>query len=191
MSPRDQLAACISRKYPFSPQEMEQVLGCFQLLEPGKNELLLRPGQQGRHMYFVLEGCLRIFFINEEGQEATRYFAFENQFATALTAFITGAPSLEFVQALTACRLLCIGRDDFYRLAETIPAWQRFYIGYLEGAYVNNTHRLMSIYTMDAAERYRLLLEESPQVVQRLHNRMVASYLRMSQETLSRLKSKI
>ena len=80
---------------------------------------------------------------------------------------------------------------DFYHLLEIIPSWEKFYRHYLEYAYVNNTNRLMSFLTQDATERYRQLLEINPKIVQRLPNKIVATYLNMSQETLSRLKSKL
>lgn len=61
---------------------------------------MLAEGQVSQRSFFVTKGCLRIFFINEEGQEATRYFAFENQFASALVSFITAEKSKEFIQAV-------------------------------------------------------------------------------------------
>ncbi|WP_341843265.1 hypothetical protein [Chitinophaga caseinilytica] len=131
------------------------------------------------------------FFITEDGQDATRYFAFEGQFATALVSFITGERSEEFIQAVEETEVFSIAHDDFYRLLELIPQWEKFYRIYLEIAYVTNTKRLMSFLTLDAKEKYRRLMEDSPHIVQRLSNKMVASYLNISQETLSRLKSKL
>ena len=133
---------------------------------------------------------MRVFFIKEDGSEVTRRIIFENAFTTTLVGFISRKPSPEYTQALEPTTLLYITRDDFYMLLETIPEWEKYYRLYLEYAYVNNTNRLMSFLTQDATERYRLLLEESPEIVQRLPNRIVASYLNISPETLSRLKSK-
>jgi len=84
-----------------------------------------------------------------------------------------------------------ICHKDFYHLLDLIPQWEKFYRLYLEIAYVTNTKRLMSFLMQDALEKYRLLLDENPMVVRRLSNRIVASYLNISQETLSRLKSKL
>ena len=170
--------------------ELDKILSCFTPLSVEKNELLVIHGQTSQRTFFVGTGCLRIFFITEAGQEATRYLAFENNFATALCSFISNAPSYESIQALEPTELLYITHHDFYRLLEEIPAWEKFYRHYLENAYVTNTNRLMSFLTADATERYRQLLETNPKIVQRLPNRIVASYLNLSQETLSRLKSK-
>lgn len=186
-----QLADYISKEIAVTDTELTTILSFFKPLKPKKNELLVTNGQTSQRMFFVGQGCLRIFFINEDGQDATRYLAFENNFATALVSFITNKPSLEYIQALEQTELLYITQQDFYALLEEIPVWEKFYRHYLEMAYVNNTNRLMSFITMDAGERYRELLAINPKLVNRLSNKMVASYLNISQETLSRLKSKI
>ncbi|MBO9637343.1 MAG: Crp/Fnr family transcriptional regulator, partial [Siphonobacter aquaeclarae] len=92
---------------------------------------------------------------------------------------------------LEESELLAISGYDFQRLLAEIPSWEFFYRQYLELAYVTNTNRLMSFITLDAAARYRLLLQEKPEIVRRLPNQVVASYLRISPETLSRLKSRV
>ncbi|PZR40020.1 MAG: Crp/Fnr family transcriptional regulator [Azospira oryzae] len=187
----EQLTYYIKNQINLSEDDLKIVLSYFKPLKLKKNELLVTHGQTSQHTYFVGKGCLRIFFINEDGQEATRYFAFENQFATALVSFITGESSEESIQAAEHSELLYITHNDFYHLLDIIPQWERFYRHYLEKAYVNNTRRLMSFLTQDAAKKYRQLLNENPLIVRRLPNKMVASYLHISQETLSRLKSKI
>lgn len=180
----------IKEKIAISDESLQTVNQYFKPLKLKKNEFLLHTGQACQRTYFVMEGCLRIFFINEAGQEATRYLAFEKQFATGLVSFITEQPSLEYVQAVTATKILYISRHDFHALIKVVPEWEGFYRHYLEYAYVLNTNRLMSFLTLDAGERYKRLLEEAPEIVKRLSNKLVASYLNMSQETLSRVKSK-
>lgn len=187
----EQLRHYILNQINVSEDDLNVILPCFIPLKPKKNELLVTQGQTSHGTFFVNKGCLRIFFIDGEGQEATRYFAFEDQFATALVSFITGEPSEELIQAVEPSDLLYISHDDFYRLLDVIPQWEKFYRYYLEKAYVNNTRRLKSFLIQDATEKYRLLLEQDPIIVQRLSNKMVASYLNISQETLSRLKSKV
>lgn len=186
----EQLSKYINHQIQVSEDELRTILSCFKPLTLKKNELVVLHGQTSQRTYFVGKGCLRVCFIDEKGQEATRYFAFENQFATALVSFITSEPSEEFIQAVESTQLLYITHADFHHLLDTIPAWEKFYRYYLEKAYVNNTKRLMSFLIQDAAEKYRLLLNENPLIVRRLSNKMVASYLNISQETLSRLKAR-
>ncbi len=188
---REELIRYIRDKIEVNEEELTLILSYFHPLKLKKNEQILFQGQTSQQTFFVGKGCLRIYFINEDGQEATRYFAFENQFATALVSFISGNTSDELIQAVENSELLFITHKDFHHLLTAVPQWEKFYRIYLEKAYVNNTNRLMSFLTLDAAKKYRQLLEENPVIVQRLPNKLVASYLNISQETLSRLKSKI
>lgn len=185
-----QLATYIKQEIPVSEQDLGEILSHFVKVSVRKDEVVLAEGEVNSKIIFVCKGCLRIYFNQEDGQEATRYLAFENQFATALVSFISRQPSLEYIQALEPSELLYITYENFSLLLERIPNWERFYRQYLEKAYVTNTNRLMSFTTMDARTRYSELLLQNAQVVARLPNRLVASYLNISQETLSRIKGK-
>jgi len=187
---RERLSSYIREKIIISDEEVEQVLSLFKVMQVKKNEILISPGETCQRLYFIDKGCLRIFFLTAGGTEATRHFAFENQFATALVSFITNETSKEFVQAIEDTILYYISQKDFYHLLQIIPQWEKLYRHYLEYAYVTNTNRLMSFITLDATARYRQLLAQNPSIVMRLPNKMVASFLNISQETLSRLKSK-
>lgn len=186
----EQLASYIRDRISVTAEVMTHILSFYKPLSLTRHEILMSEGDPSRRMFFVVNGCLRVFFIKEDGTEVTRRIIFENAFSTTLVGFITRQPSKEYTQALEPTVLLYITRDDFYTLLKTVPEWEKFYRLYLEYAYVNNTNRLMSFITLDAGERYRQLLEENPEIVLRLPNRIVASYLNVSPETLSRLKSK-
>lgn len=185
------LSDCILKRITISQPNLNTVLSYFKEQEVRKDEILLAEGEASKRMYFVKNGCLRIYFLQADGAEATRYLAFENNFATGLTGFISQQPSQENIQALEKTEVLYIAREDFYTLLDQIPEWEKFYRSYLEGAYVTNTKRLMSFITMDATKRYQSLIAEHPTILQRLSNRMVANYLGISQEALSRLKHKL
>ncbi|SFD58654.1 cAMP-binding domain of CRP or a regulatory subunit of cAMP-dependent protein kinases [Flavobacterium phragmitis] len=186
----EQLSNYIKKNIDVSEDDLNTILSYFKPLKKTKKELLLAQGQISQQTFFVGKGCVRIFFINEEGKDVTRYIAFENQFATALVSFITKNPAQENIQVIEKSELLAITHEDFNYLMKIIPQWREFYSNYLEKAYVNNANRLMSFTTMDALERYNQLLKINPTIVKRLPNKIVASYINISQETLSRLKSK-
>ncbi|MBE9463650.1 Crp/Fnr family transcriptional regulator [Dyadobacter subterraneus] len=173
-----------------SDEQMQLALSFFKPSSHQKYDLLVREGEIGGYMNFVVKGCLRIYFVREDGQESTRHLAFENQFATGLASFITMKPSTENIQVMEDCNLLRITRKDFYYLLGIIPAWEKFFRFYLENAYINNLQILQREITKDAEFRYKELLERNPEIVRRLPNKIVASYLNMSPETLSRMKSK-
>jgi CRP-like cAMP-binding protein len=188
---KEALAEFIQKKVSVSKEEMELILSFFKPHTVKKKELLLQEGGRSNKMYFVVKGCLRIYFMKEVGTEVTRRIIFENDSSSSMVSFITGQPSKEYIEAVIHTELLYMDRKDFYYLVETLPAWEKFYRRQLEYAYVINTNRLMSFITNDATERYLSLLKENPEIVKRLPNRLVANYLNITQEALSRLKSKL
>lgn len=188
--PKEQLAAYIQKIIDLTPPQLALVLSLFEPSHQPRRTLLLQAGQVNQYMNFIQRGALRIFFIREDGQEATRHLAFEQQFITSLGSFITQQPSHEYVQTLETSDLLRISRQNFYYLLDCVPAWEKFYRHYLENAYLINLRVYQREITKDAEQRYQELLALSPQVVLRLPNKMVASYLNMSPETLSRIKAR-
>ncbi|MCG9792656.1 Crp/Fnr family transcriptional regulator [Flavobacterium algicola] len=186
-----ELTNYIRKNINIEEEELKIVLSYFKAIKKGKNEILLSNGKNSQVSYFVKKGCLRFFYIDEEGRDITRYIAFENQFATEFVSFITNEPAKETIQVIEDSELLYITHDNFRHLMTIIPNWKDFYNIYLEKAYVNNAKRLISFTALDATERYKQLFKINPNIVKRLPNKIVASYINISQETLSRLKAKI
>ena len=185
------LTKYIKKNINIEDEDLKIVLSYFKTIKKSKNDILLSNGKNSQVSYFVKKGCLRLFYIDEVGKDITRYIAFENQFATELVSFITNEPAQETIEVIENSELLYITHDDFRHLMSIIPKWKDFYSIYLEKAYVNNSKRLISFTTMDASERYKQLFKINPNIVKRLPNKIVASYINISQETLSRIKSKI
>lgn len=188
---KSQLARYIRNIIYLTDEQLALILGFFKVTTHIKNEIIVDVGEVNSYMNFIEKGCLRMFFIGEDGQEVTRNISFENQFATGLASFIQQLPSEESLQALEPTTLLRIARKDFYYLLNVIPAWEKFYRNYLEFAYLNNISIYQREMMKDATERYKELLKVNPQIVERLPNKIIASYLNMTPETLSRVKNKL
>lgn len=191
MAKYTELTNFIKKNIEIETEELKIVLPYFKTIKKSKNDILLSNGKNSQVSYFVKKGCLRLYYIDEEGKDITRYIAFENQFATELVSFISNEPAQETIQVIEDSELLYITHDDFRHLMRSIPKWREFYTRYLEKAYVNNSKRLISFTTLDASERYKQLFQINPNIVKRLPNKIVASYINISQETLSRIKSKV
>lgn len=191
MTNKTELTNFIKKNIDIEDEDLKIVLSYFKTIKKGKNEILLSNGKNSQVSYFVKKGCLRLFYIDDQGKDITRYIAFENQFATELVSFITNQPAQESIQVIENSELLYISHKDFRHLMTIIPKWKDFYTLYLEKAYVNNAKRLISFTTLDAADRYKQLFKINPNIVKRLPNKIVASYINISQETLSRVKAKI
>jgi CRP-like cAMP-binding protein len=155
-----------------------------------RNEMLIEEGKICRHLYFLEQGCLRGFY-NLDGKEITHWFGFENDFVTSFHSFITQEPAVENIQLMEGSVLWSISKDalnrlvDQHREAERLLriAYEKYYIR-LEGRFVNSQFRT-------AAERYEKLLTETPEIIERVPLGFIASYLGISQETLSRVRSRL
>ena len=180
----------LAGKITLTQEQEELVDSCFKPLSAKRNEILVHKGDIARHLYLIVKGCLRIFLINEDGSEATRFLIFDGQMGTAFPSFILKKPSVASVQCLEPSELLTLSYTDRQTLFDKIPGWETMYRIVLELAYIASIERIESLITMDAKARYNILLRDHPELIQRLPSRIVADYLGISQETLSRLKSK-
>jgi CRP-like cAMP-binding protein len=171
-------------------KQIDRIISCFKLRTVKRNTVLLSEGEICKEFYFVHSGCIRTYYITKQGHEKTRYVAFENSIATSISSFISQQPSFEFVDTLENSELYSISHKDFYQLVSYIPQWEKFYTTLLEMAYLYQNKKIENLVTLSAKQRYDKLMTESPIYIQRLSNKILASYLDITQETLSRLKSK-
>lgn len=171
-------------------KHIDIIISCFKPKTVKKNTILLSEGETCKKLYFVHTGCIRTYYITKQGHEKTRYVAFENSIATCISSFISQQPSFEFVDTLEDSELYSISHKDFYQLISDIPQWEIFYRTLLEMAYFYQNRKIENLVTLSAKQRFDKLMIETPILAQRLSNKILASYLDITQETLSRLKSK-
>jgi CRP-like cAMP-binding protein len=173
----------------FDEQELEQILSFFKPKSVKKNSILLHEGSVSKEFYYICSGGIRTFFIDKNGHEKTRYVMLDNHIGTTLASFISQKPSIEFIEAVDDTELLAIHHHDFYKLNHEMDNWRVFYQKILERAYSFQNRKIETLVTLTAKQRYELLLKENPELIQRLSNKVLASYLDIREETLSRLKS--
>jgi CRP-like cAMP-binding protein len=186
----DKLNVLLKMFGDFDEQELAQIAACFHPRSVTKNHILLHEGKVCKEFYFIDTGSMRTYFLDKNGHEKTRYIMLDNYIGTALTSFITQKPSFECIEALEATKLFAIGHADFYRLNKELCSWKEFYRRILEMAYAFQNKKIEQIVTLSAKQRYAIVLKESPAFIQRVSNKVLASYLDIREETLSRLKSK-
>ncbi len=170
--------------------EMEKIVSTFKEIEIPKNLQLLKKNEVCNKVYFICSGSVRSYFILENGMEATRYFAFENQFATALKSFITRQPSTEYLDCPSKSILMEIDYDSFQNLVNTSPIFSQTYRINLEKSYVYQVRRIEELFTLNATNRYLTLLELNPNIESIFTDSKIATFLGVSPETLSRIKKK-
>lgn len=186
----DKLKMVLKMFADFDEHELDTIVACFKAKSVAKNSMILNEGSTCKEFYFIHTGCIRTFFMDRNGHEKTRYIMLDNHIGTALTSFISQKPSIEIIEALDHTELLAINYSDFYRLNKEIDEWKNFYQRILEMAYSFQNKKIEQLVTLTAQQRYDNLIKETPGLVQSLSNRVLASYLDIREETLSRLKSK-
>jgi CRP-like cAMP-binding protein len=186
----EQLKRYLNLNISISEYKIEEIVNKFKPLTIKKNTILLSQGETCNKLYFVNTGCIRTYYITGQGHEKSRFIAVEGMIATALSSFISQQPSFEFVDALEKSELLYISHSNFYGLVNEMPEWEKFYLKLLEFAYLYQNKKIEELVTLSAIKRYAILMKEHPIYIQRLSNKILASYLDITQETLSRLKSK-
>ena len=163
----------------------------FTSLKTKRNQMLLREGDICKDYYFVNEGCLRLFTYNSEGVETTRYFAFEGAFGTSLPSLIDQSPAFEYVQTIEDSELLKISRESFFHLVNTVPQFASIYRQILERGFINAQQRIYGFQGFDALEKVKWMIQYQPDFLERISNKMAASYLGLTPSTLSRIKAKL
>lgn len=154
-----------------------------------KNDYLVFEGQLCRYLYFLQHGALRGFY-NLDGKEITYWFAFEDDFVTSFHSFITQQPAIENIQLLEGSVLWAISKDNLSRLMNQHHDLERLVRVAYEKYYLRLEERFVNAQFKTATERYQNLLVQTPHIIERVPLGYIASYLGISQETLSRIRSR-
>ncbi|WP_343746036.1 Crp/Fnr family transcriptional regulator [Chitinophaga sp.] len=153
-----------------------------------KGHHLLEAGSVCRHVYFIEKGLTRTYYT-KDGKDVTDWISVEKTFATSIVSFITGLPDIRSIELLEPTVLWTIGHDDLQRLYDESHEIERFGRLLVSYGLVQMQQRFDDLHFATARERYRKLMEQTPSIVQRVPLGMVASYLGITPETLSRIRA--
>lgn len=171
-------------------EEFSSILSFFQVIKVKKKENLLVQGQICKSHYFVLNGCLRKFFINEKGVELTTEFAIENWWVTDNFAYERGLSTEFYIQAVENSEILVIDRDAQEKLLIEFPKMERYFRFIYQRAYAATQMRIKFLYDFTKEEFYEHLCKRHPEFVQRIPQYLVASFLGFTPEYLSEIINK-
>jgi CRP-like cAMP-binding protein len=176
---------------PFAEGEKELLEGRVSERKVKRKQSILLEGFPCRHYSFVVQGCVRMFGIDQKGTEHNLQFAAENDWITDIGSFHTGKPGKLFIEAIEPSILLQIDKQDLYFLYSNIPKLDRIFRVIIEDKYVELQNRVLQNISSTAPERYLAFLEQYPSLALRLHNTQIASYLGITPEFLSKIKKDI
>ncbi len=153
-----------------------------------RNEYLCNAGKKETHLYFILSGSLKIFIVDDDYEHIIR-FGYQKNFITALDSFISGKPTDFYIQALKKTEIKAIAKKDYYELINKNPEFKKLWTTLLEQFTLQQIEREKDILISSPYKRYQRVMARSPQLFQEIPHKHIASYLRMSPETLSRIKN--
>ncbi len=156
-----------------------------------KGQYVVQQGDVCKYSGFVISGCTRTFYVDDEGQEHIVMFSIENWWASEIGSFVTQTPSDYNVQCIENTELIQLSYNDQEELFKEIPKLERFFRLILEKAFVASQKRIVRNFSLTAKEQYLQFKIDYPELEQRIPQYMVASYLGITKEFLSKIKSQL
>lgn len=174
---------------PLSKRSKRAIEGICDIVLMDKNAELQPIGHTCRTIYFMRSGIARIFYYRN-GKDITEYFAFENNIIARAESLFTGRPSKKAIQVLEDSEIIAINATKLFELYDLHPEIERLFRLIFESAYVDTIHRMENFQFHSARERYLMLLDTTD-LVKRIPLKHIASYLGITQVSLSRIRASI
>jgi|SRR5690554_433907 len=187
----DQLFQKISLIIDLTDEEFDFCKTLFVPKKLRKKQYLLQEGEECKYTIFVEQGILRSYTVDEKGSEHILQFAFEGWWMADLYSFLTKEPSIYNIDALEDCELLMITQPSWDTLLDRIPRMERYFRILIQNNLIATQRRLMGNMSENAEEKYLKLVNAFPEFIQRVPQHMIASYLGITRETLSRTRGQI
>ncbi len=178
-------------KVPLTAAEQELITSFLRPKKIRKKQYLLQEGDVSRSIAFVEKGSLRAYSVDDEGGEHIIQFALEGWTISDLFSFLTGEPATYNIDALEDSELVLIDKQAHEQMLVQVPKYETYTRVQITGAYIAMQRRLTSIISLPVDERYANLLSTYPDIAQRVPQHMIASYMGLQPETLSRIRKKM
>jgi len=155
-----------------------------------KNEYLLKVGKTCMARYFIIKGCLRLYYIDNKGNEQIIHFGIDNWWITDYESLINRTPSKLYIQATEDTELLELHQKPFEELCAKLPKIERLFRIIMEKTYIASQKRLEYMLSLSGEELYKKFIAANPEFSQRVPQYMIASLLGMTPEFISKIRAK-
>lgn len=180
-----------NEKVPITAEEREKIKTYLTPKKLRKKQYLLQEGDVCKYIAFVEKGALKSYVIDEAGTERITQFALEGWTISDLYSFLTGEPATYHIDAIEDAELVLISKSAHEELLQKVPKYETYIRLQITGAYIALQRRLTSIISLPIEERYKNLTTLYPTIVQRVPQHMIASYMGLTPETLSRVRGRV
>ena len=173
-----------------SEKEFQEIVTFFDLHSFSKKEIIVEAGNTCNSIYFVLEGCIHMFFISDNGSERTVQFAIENWWMTDYLAFNNQKITDFYIQAVESTQALSISYDNQEKLLSLYPKLERYFRIISQVSYGSSLMKLKYLYDLSKEEIYFHFIEHFPEFAQRVPQYLIASFLGLTPEYVSEIRNK-
>ncbi|RAJ26342.1 Crp/Fnr family transcriptional regulator [Pedobacter cryoconitis] len=177
----------IEKIVPLSEDEFAFVCTHFTVKKFKKHQFLIQEGEEVKYSYFVISGLLKLVHTDDTGKERVVSFAMEDWWESDYYAYFTQTRATMSLECLEDTEVLCLLLEDYKKLCDDLPKMQRFFLEKANYGFIGSQRRIISWLTSNAKERYEQLTKQYPSLIQRVPKSLLAGYLGVSRETLSRL----
>jgi CRP-like cAMP-binding protein len=185
---KKQLIDFIQNNLPASGKRLDEIAGHFEEISFAKNTYFLKEGQISIEYLFLAEGFMRAFTFDTDGNEVTTYFYPKNRVVFEASSFFMRTISTENIQAVTNCKGFTISFDKLNMLFHSIPEFREFGRAMLVKEFAAYKQRTLAMINKSAEERYANLINTNNEIFQNAQLKHIASYLGMTDTSLSRIR---
>lgn len=191
VSDYQQLLHVFNAIFPLSDELEKAIIQQSEIIQVKKKTLLLRAEETNNTIYFINSGAARVYYLNKEGVETTSWFIFENELLISVFSFFTGQPGFEYLETLEDCTCVALKREKLNMLYEKYMELNFIGRKLTEYYYIRNEIQTNELRMLTAKQRYLKLIAQNPHLINRVSLGHIASYLGISQETLSRIRKQV
>ncbi|NML41919.1 Crp/Fnr family transcriptional regulator [Chitinophaga sp. G-6-1-13] len=187
----EQIDQFVNRIITLTPEERQLFHSLLKFRRVRKRTYLLQEGEICDFEAYIVKGCIRTYYLSDDGTETILSFAIEDWWVSDTYSFTEQTPSNMFIESLEDCELLIIDRKSKAALYEKIPKFETLFRLLIQRSLFALQRRFHSLVSQTAEQRYLAFIEKYPQVVQRVPQNQIARYLGVSPEFLSKVRSTI
>lgn len=181
----------IEEKVQLNEKDKALVMNFFKSKKLRKRQYLLQEGDMCKYISFVAQGLMKSYTVDEKGNEHINLFAWEGWWISDFASFIFGNEAKLNIDTIEDTTLLLLSGENYEKMLKDVPAMDRYFRILYQNSLATKDNRLISANTHTAEEKYAMFLDTYPSISQRLPQNLIASYLGLSPETISRIKRRL
>jgi CRP/FNR family transcriptional regulator, cyclic AMP receptor protein len=186
-----QIDKYVNRCVALSDNQLDALHAVLEYRKVKKKTFLLHRGEHCNFEAYIVKGCVKVYSIDEKGDEVILMFAIEDWWVSDIASFSEGVPSTLYIETMEDCELLILTHDKKEQLYQQVPQLERMFRLMIQRAYTVLQNRFVATISQPAEERYLDFIKRYPSIPQRVPQHQIAAYLGISPEFLSKIRAKL